>query len=131
MLKIHVSFKGNSIWLVYERFCTFDVSFSLQLSAHPPARTTDTAAPEMDVRSASVHIISLAIIAKLVSLFSLASDFVSVLAAAWWLHTCIVTLIHSDILGGLSEMILTLLIKDVNWNPNDISIRFSNYMYYV
>lgn len=86
-----------------ERFCTFDVSFSLQLSAHPPARTTDTAVPEMDVRSASVRIISLAIIAKLVSLFSLASDFVSVLAAAWWLHTCIVTLIHSDILGGLRK----------------------------
>lgn len=59
--------------------------------------------PEMDVRSASVHIISLAIIAKLVSLFSLASDFVSVLAAAWWLHACIVTLIHSDILGGLRK----------------------------
>lgn len=35
------------------------------LSAHPPARTTDTAVPEMDVRSASVRIISLAIIAKL------------------------------------------------------------------
>lgn len=26
--------------------------------------------------------------------------------------------------GWIEEMTLTLLIKDVNWNPNDISIRF-------
>lgn len=61
-LQIHVSFNG-----IYERFCTFDVSFSLQLSAHPPVRTTDAAVPEMDVRSVSVQRISLVIIAKLVS----------------------------------------------------------------
>lgn len=97
---IIVSCKYMSHSMGFMKDFVFDVSFSLQLSAHPPVRTTDAAVPEMDVRSVSVQRISLVIIAKLVSFvlfnvrfcwvfFGLFFFFLQLLGGCVHVHSCI------------------------------------------
>lgn len=86
-LQIHVSFNG-----IYERFCIWCFIFSAAVCT--PACQNNGRCSARDGRPICVCPENFAGDYCETRKFSSASDFVSVLVAAWWLHTYIVILIN-------------------------------------